>query len=413
MPERSLAAPALAPNVFIGRQPIYDRELRVIGYELLYRGGEGNRAGEIDGDRATSQVLVNAFLEIGLERLVGDRLAFINLTRAFLTAFPELGLPRERVVLEVLEDIEVDEEVVAAVRGLSRKGYRIALDDFIFHERLRPLVDLADIIKIDVLALSAEALAEHVARLRHPRRRLLAEKVEDQAMFRRCRELGFDYFQGYFFCRPEVVKGRRPPPNRMAVLRLLAELQDPRTTAERLEALVGADAALGYRLVRLVNSPWFGLRTRVDSLRRAIVVLGTRQLRALASVLAMARIEGKPSELMTLALVRARMCELLAARSGRADPQAAFTAGLFSVLDALLDQPMDELLEELPLADEVAAALARREGPVGAILDCVLRYEHAEWERACCPGLRPEAVRDAYLEALDWAREVQRAVGVA
>lgn len=408
MGEGQQAARSLAADIYIGRQPIYDRGLRVIGYELLYRGGAANRAGLVDGDQATSQVILNAFLEIGLERLVGDRLAFINLTRGFLTAFPDLPLPREQVVLEVLEDIEVDGEVVRAVLELSRKGYRIALDDFIFHERLRPLVALADIIKIDVLALSEGELIAHVARLRAPGRKLLAEKVEDQAMFRRCRELGFDYFQGYFFCRPEVVKGRRPPASRLAVLRLLAELQDPDIPTQRLETLISADAALSYKLVRLVNSPAFGLATRIDSLRRAIVILGLRRLRALASVLALARIEDKPSELMTLALVRARMCDRLARRLGTVDPDAAFTTGLFSVLDALLDQPMEAVIEQIPLAEEIGQALLGRAGPVGTVLDCVLRYEHAEWERACCPGLPPEAIRDAYLGALDWAREVQR-----
>ncbi len=390
-------------EIFIGRQPIYDRALDVFAYELLYRSGETDRAGELDGDAATSQVLLNTFTEIGLEHLVGDHLAFINLTRPFIMGENPLPLPEGRIVLEILEDIVVDAQLVDAVRKLSASGYLIALDDFIYHESLRPLVDLADFIKIDVRQLDRHTVRDHVTQLRPHRARLLAEKVETLEEFEYYRDLGFDYFQGYFFCRPKVIRGHRMPSNRLATMRLLSRLQDPQVQVDELESIISQDVSLSYRLLRYINSPFFGLAHNVGTIHQAVVYLGNRTLKTWITLVALAGIDDKPHELMTIALVRGRMCELLAGSLKLRNKETFFVVGLFSALDALLDAPMEEVVRTLPLSDEVVAALLRREGLAGEILQDTLAYERGDWDGVKCRRLDPRTVKTAYLDAVTWA----------
>jgi len=389
-------------QVYIGRQPIFDRDNRVFAYELLWRGGDDNRAGFADGDLATTQVMLNALTEIGLDRLVGEHRAFINLTRRFLLGEQPLPEMTDQVVLEILEDIAPDAEVIAAVRRLAALGYCIALDDFLYRPELEPLVELADIVKIDLLALDAAALREHVTRLRRYPLKLLAEKVENAEQHALCLDLGFDYFQGYYYARPNVVAGRRMPANQMALLQLLAALRDPDLGDAELEELIGQDVGLAWRLLRYINSARFGLSREIDSIRQAIALLGRRILSQIASLLAMAQLGDKPPELMMTALIRAHMARRL---SGELDPDTCYTAGLFSVLDALLDRPMAELLADLPLSEELTRALRDRSGPVGEVLATVIAYDEADWDRVCASGIDPQTLSTAYLEAIDEAGE--------
>jgi c-di-GMP-related signal transduction protein len=264
-------------DIYIGRQPIYDRKLGVYAYELLFRAASDNSAKFTDGDQATSDVIVNTFLEIGLDNIVGDRLAFINLTRAFFVGEHTISLPRDRVVLELLEDIEADEEVVSSVKRLSEQGYSIALDDFIYHESLQPLVQLADIVKIDIMAMDRDEIREHVKALRQHPLRLVAEKVETQEEHDYCMELGFDYFQGYFLAQPKVIQGRRLPNNRLAILKLLSRLQDPEITTKQLEELIAQDVAFSYRILRYVNSAAYAPPRKIESIHQAGHVPGRQQ----------------------------------------------------------------------------------------------------------------------------------------
>ena len=391
-------------NVFIGRQPIFDRQNRVFAYELLWRGGEDNQAGFADGDLATTQVMLNALTEIGLDRLVGDRLAFINLTRRFLTGDHPLPEMTERVVLEILEDIEPTAEVIAAVKRLAGLGYTIALDDFLYQPALAPLVEQAEIVKIDLLALDADGLREHVATLRRYPVRLLAEKVENAGQHALCMELGFDYFQGYFYARPNVVEGRRMPANQVAVLQLLAAVQDPDITDGELENLIRQDVGLSWRLLRYINSARFGLNREIDSIRQAITLLGRRILCQITSLLAMAGLGEKPPELLMTALIRAHMTARLCEARGL-DADAGYTAGLFSVLDALLDRPMTELLDDLPLSAELTTALRDGQGELGSVLTTVIACDTADWSRVDDGAFDTELLNRTYLEAIDQAGE--------
>ena len=391
-------------NVFVGRQPIYDRRLAVVGYELLFRAGGLSETAEFaDPDRASTQVILNTFLEIGLEQLVGDKPAFLNLTRGFLLGEYSFPFPRNRVVLEVLESIEVDDAVVAAVRDLTQRGYQIALDDFTYHPRLAPLVEMADIVKLDVLQCGRAELRDHVAELRRHDVRLLAEKIETQDMYEFCRAEGFDYFQGYFLCRPKTVGAQVVRAGRLASLRLLSRVQDPDIRLDELEGIIRQDVGLSFKLLRLVNSAFYTLPVQIQSIRQTLLLLGLQRIRAWASLLLLAGIEEKPHELMVTAMVRARMSERLGAARGEPDVDAYFTAGLFSTLDALMDMPMEEVLRELPLSGELAKGLLRGEGGIGEVLACVLAYERGDWERVVCPGVEQEGIAKAYLEAVRWA----------
>jgi EAL and modified HD-GYP domain-containing signal transduction protein len=392
-------------DVYVGRQPIYDRQLEVYAYELLFRSGEVNQARVMDGDQATSQVILNTFMEIGLETIVGPKLAFINLTRDFILQDYSFVFPAGRVVMEVLEDIPVDTELLTAVRRLSTQGYLIALDDFIYHERLQPLVELADIIKVDILALDQRALQEHVATLRQYKVKLLAEKVETQDHFKYCRDLGFDYFQGYFFCKPEVIRGQRVPANRMTTLQLLVKLQDPETDFAELEAIISRDVSLSYKLLRVVNSAFYAMPQKVDSLRHALLRLGTRQIATWISLILLSRIDDKPHELMVTAMVRAKMCELLAQALKHPNKDRFFTVGLFSALDALMNSPMEEILISLPLSNDITSALLHNVGVLGDALRCVLAYERGDWEAVNCYGVDGSTITEAYLQAITWTTE--------
>ncbi|MFQ5645251.1 MAG: EAL and HDOD domain-containing protein [Thiogranum sp.] len=395
-------------DIFIGRQPIYDRKLVVYAYELLFRTADMNAAAITDGDQATSDVIINTFLELGLDNIVSNRLAFINLTRSFFVNEHSISLPKDRVVLELLEDIEADDDVVAGVKRLSDQGYTIALDDFIYHESLKPLVKLARIIKIDIMALDRDEVRDHVRALRKHSLSLLAEKVETQEEFDFCMELGFDYFQGYFLAQPKVIRGQRLPNNRLAILKLLSRLQDPDISPQQLEDLIARDIAFSYRILRYVNSAAFALPRKIESIQQAVVILGLQSIKSWTTLLAMSQVDNKPAELVITAMIRAKMAEELARAQHAERPDSFFTVGLFSALDALMDNTMEEILTQLPLADHISDALLQRKGLHGEVLSIVLAYERGQWDRIQSTALSRAQIRDCYLMAVQWAAGIRQ-----
>jgi len=395
-------------HYYIGRQPIYDSKLSVIGYELLYRSHETLSANPQDGDAATSEVLYNSFMEIGLNELVGRHKAFVNLTRNFILNSTLIPPVNERLVLEILEDIEVDEEIVRGIALLKEKGYVIALDDFIYHEKMLPLIRLADIIKIDILAISREELREYVTSLRTFSVQLLAEKVETYEEFETCKSLGFDYYQGFFLSRPKTLKGRRIPVNHLSTLQMLAKLQDPNIAIKELEQLISQDITLSYRLLRYINSAAFSLRNKIESIHHAIVFLGLNEIKNWASLMALTKVDDKPNELFVTALIRAKMCELFADHSGAGNKGTAFITGLFSSLETIMDAPMEKLLESIPVAVEISEALLNQEGVYAEILQLALAYERGQWEEIQCPEEYRHVLPDLYREAVKWSMDAEQ-----
>jgi EAL and modified HD-GYP domain-containing signal transduction protein len=396
--------------IFIGRQPIYKKDLQVAGYELLHRAGAGNRMELTDGDQATTEVIIGSCMDFGLEALVGDRPAFINLTRSFVLGDRPLPFPQDRIVLEVLEDIAFDPPVLAGLARLSKRGFTIALDDFKFRPEAIPALEIADMVKVDVLQHSPAQLEHQVSQLRPFGVALLAEKVESHEMFARCKRLGFEYFQGYFLCRPNLIEGHRHTSHRGALVSLLAALQKPDAELKDLEALIVQDSALTLRLLRYMNSAGMGLRRTITSIRQALMLIGSRTIQNWVTLILLAGVENKPAELTRTALVRARMCELIAISECKPQPATYFTAGLLSLLDAALDWPMHELLQQLPVHEQIKAALLSRGGELGETLQGVSDYEQGAWEQLSQDPARSALYRQCYFDALQWAEDQLKAL---
>jgi EAL and modified HD-GYP domain-containing signal transduction protein len=398
-----------APS-FAARQPIYDRALDVHAYELLFRAGDVVHAGVRDD--ATAGTVVTTFADIGLDALVGGRSGFVHVTRDFVMHGLATLLPAGRVALELHRSDALDPQVLAELERLGELGYTIVLDDFVMSEDSLPLLEVAHCVKLDVQAFTRDRLAAQVAELAPHHVKLIATGIEDHHTFEFCRDAGFDYFQGYFFCRPRTVAGHGVPANRLDQIRMMAVLQDPGCELDDLERAISSDPGLSVRLLRWVNSAYFLLPRKLSSVREALTLLGVRNVRSWALLMTLAGIEDQPSELIRTAMTRAKMCELVAQALDRPDADEHFTVGLFSVVDAFMDTDMRDVLSELPLSPEVSDALLGRSGHLGEVLDWVLTYERGRFE-CLAPSPRADAVlRDAYVVALRFADEAESAAPV-
>ena len=402
---------AVTLDVCVARQPILGADGSVTGYELLYRRGS-HEVTAVGADRVAmaSDVMVHTFLEIGVERLTQGRVAYLNFTRELLLAGAYSLLDPSRVVIELLEDVEPDDDVVEACRTLVEAGYTLALDDFVYTPAHEPLLALAAVVKIDVLGRDEASLAELLARVRPFGARMLAERVETDEARRMCERLGFDLFQGYFFARPENVSSRSLPADVVTIAEVMNLLLDVRATDAQIEEAVRRDPSVSYKLLRSVNAAATGGRG-IESIRHALQLVGRMGLHrwlALLLVSSAARGGGVGVELVGLAMRRARMCERLAELAGRpADAGSLFLAGLFSLLDALVGVPMKELLERVHVSDDIRRALLEREGPLADALAVAEAYELADWPHvslsAARLGLSTREVGAIWMEALEWS----------
>lgn len=403
-------------NIFLARQPIFDRELNLIGYELLFRPDireTEESATPFEGDQATSMVVFNALSEIGITNLVGNKKAFINFTRNHLINPPPSS--PETIVIEVLEDIEPDDEVLAAIRALKTRGYTIALDDFVYENHLECFLELADIIKIDVLEAKNETLEYQVERLRKYKAKLLAEKVEDADMLHRCQLLEFSYFQGYFLSKPNLVTGKKVASNKLIVMRLLTQLQAPDIDPEKLHRIISNDPALSMKLLRMINSAALRRVEKIQSLFRAIILLGMDNIRHWATMLALFKLQDKPIALYEQTMLRARMCELLGLVIARREADIFFTVGMLSMLEVFFDAPLKELLSSISLSEENQDALLNHGGRTGLILATVQAYtedqwQQIEWDKLLAYGIDATIIRNAHLESLQWTIETTSAI---
>lgn len=396
-------------DIFLARQPVFNIHNEVCGYELLFRSNAGSSANVTDGNQATTSVFLNSFLEIGLDRITGGKTAFINLSQKYIVGDIDIPIPSDNVVLEILEDIRVDSALVNGVKTLSQRGYKIALDDFVLTDTNAKLVPYASIVKVDILAMDEKQLIEQVGKLSRFPVKLLAEKVETHAQHQLCRELGFDYFQGYFFAQPAIVSSRQLPANRLAMLELMSKIQSPECDLAQLETIIRQDLGLSLKLLKLINSSFYGLSRKVESIQHAVKLLGLDTLRKWLTVMSLALATDKSPELITLALLRAKMCEQLAGLYD-CNRESAFTVGLFSMLDAIADQPLDELLPRLPLSDNISSALLYRTGNLGRLLGDVDCYEKGIPPKNPCTAGKEKQRSAACLNALLWSADASHSV---
>lgn len=397
------------PEALIGRQPIFDRDMNVFGYEMLYRSEkQSTHASFLDGNMATSQVMLNLFLEIGLEHIVGTAPAFINLTKEFITGEHTLPFGPEQVVLEVLEDITADTELENALIRLSNEGYSIALDDFVPGTGWDHMVQYVDFIKVEYPEIPRHELPILVERLKEFDVKLLAEKLETQEDHDHCMALGFDYFQGYFYCKPKVISSDRIPQNKLAVMTLLNKIQDPDISMNEVSELVKQNIALSYKILRYINSAAFSMRTKVESIDRAIGYIGLDQIKQWVTIMSLAGIDDKPLEIIETALIRSKMCEILARECAKSEIGKYSTVGLLSIIDVLMDKPMEKVLEQLPLASEINSALIEHYGDIGDILETVLLYEQGKVTELNSRDMDIEQLSSAYLKAVIWEQEIRQ-----
>jgi c-di-GMP-related signal transduction protein len=396
---------------YIARQPILDLRGRVHGHELLFRAGPV-AAFSGDGDLATRTMLDNAML-FGLEKLAGGQPAFVNCTSESLIGRMVEVLPPNATVLEVLESLEPTEELISACKDLKKKGFRIALDDFSWQPGIEPLLELADYVKVDFVAMNAEDRRRLLRQMQGCKATLVAEKIETQKDYRQACAEGFTLFQGYYFCRPILLKNRKVPANCLHHMKILSHLRSDPLEVRQLAQLIKPDPSLTFRLLRLANSPLCAVRQRVRSLQAALVLMGDILLRrVLTLAIASEWTAGAQSAVLRTVFVRGRFCELAAGLCAL-DPTEQYLLGMFSLLPAMLRLPMCELVPVLPLREEIRAALNGTVNNERTLLQWIECYEQGDW--AACDAavqscrLDPAKLFQCYAEAIDWAEDALQA----
>ena len=400
--------------MFVARQAIFDRNRRVYGYELLFRStSERNNFDSTAGAQATTEVISNSLFAVGLDNLCGGKQAFVNFDREMLLQEWYKALSAKNTVIELLETVTPDDEILAACRCLVRQGYRIALDDFVFHPDYEPLLQIASLIKVEIESASRSRQEEMLSAYHGRGIKLVAEKVENYEQFEWARKAGYDFFQGYFFAHPVVMRGQQILAAKVHHLRLLHEIQQCELDFDHLTSLISEDVAFSYKLIRFASSALFSRRGRIRSIREALVTLGEDNIRRWVALVVLSRLaEDKPGELVACSLIRAKCCGLMGQWVGREVREQAFLMGLFSLLDALLERPLDEALAEVRLTPTIKAALlglAPDGDGLTTLYKLVRHYEVADWDEvgrlAGELKIPAQAVLEAYGEAVHWANQ--------
>lgn len=398
-------------ETFIARQPIFNLKQEVYAYELLFRSGMDNFFDGKNPDQASSKVIGDSVLLHGLDVLTAGKKAFYNVTRQTLTEGYCAMLPKEQAVIEILENIEPDAETLEACRKLKKSGYLIALDDFVYEEKFEPFLEIADIIKVDFLLSNKEAQRK-MAEMCIPKGiKMLAEKVETWEVYQEAKEMGYCYFQGYYFSKPTILSTKDIPGFKLHYLQILQEIQKPELSYQGLENIIKQEMSLSYKLLRYINSAFFGWQVTVSSINHALVLLGEIEVKKWTSLMALSNMaEGKTDELVVQAIIRAKFCESLAPKVGMAArAQDLFLMGMFSLIDGIMDRPLEEVLEKIPIESDIKAALLGEEGPLRDIYQLILAYEKGEWE--AIPALHEklrldeDGIAEFYLQAVDWANQ--------
>ncbi len=397
---------------FIARQPIFDTKGRVYAYELLFRSGLHNYFDCDDADHAAASVIANSSLLFGLNEMTGKAKAFINCTSKVLVQDYMTVLPKEQAVIEILEHVEPTPEIIAACKKLKQLGYTLALDDFVYQKKYEPLLELADIIKVDFLLSDVEE-QEKLAKMLIPRGiRMLAEKVETHEVYEQAKQMGYQLFQGYFFAKPVIVSRKDIPTNKLQFLRILKDVHAEEIEFKKLAETIQSEVSLSYKLLKLINSAAFALRHKVTNILQALSLLGIREIRSWVSLLSISSMaDDKPAELVVSSLVRARFCQQLAAAIGFEGRKSdLFLMGLFSLLDTIMSRPLDEILREITVEEDIQAALLGEPGTFHSLIKLITVIDKGEWEEmsqiSAELGIEEAQISQAYKDAVTWAYDI-------
>lgn len=394
---------------YMARQPILDADKNLYGYELLFRDGVANSFPNINADEATSKLITEHHLLMGVEKITGGQQAFINFSADTLIHHFPTSIDPKSMVIEILETVPISSELLTACRELHSMGYRLALDDHDFEAKWDIFLPYVSVIKVDVQQFNLLQISKYLSRIRHHPVTLLAEKVETADEFEKLRQMGFDLFQGYFFARPEMLKHKKIASSKLNLLLLIAEASKQELDFEKLSAIVERDLGLSYKLLRFVNSASFARDKPIGSLKHAMIYMGEAELKKFIALLALANLsEDNGSELLKMSVVRARFCDLLAElNQDENNPPCAFLTGLFSLVDALLEQPLAQLLDDLPILPAIKQALLQHSGQLGKYLELAKAFEQADWlqqQQLSQQTLkRPQDLSPVYLQAVSWA----------
>jgi len=370
-------------EVFLARQPVFTTEKKLFGYELLFRHGLENYYPKgMDGDVSTSNLLSNIFFPFDFNEILGGKPGLINFTKNLILQKIPLLLPKEHFIIEVLEDIEPDEDVLLSLSILSRKGYTIALDDFVYHKKFLQMIELSKIIKFDIRATPLKALYETLQDIRAEHKiRVLAEKVETYAEFEQAKEMGFDLFQGYFFSKPEILSTKGISSGQITKLGLVNEVRQTELNLQKIEALIREDVSISFKLLKFINSAYFARSNAIDTIKDAIAYLGTEELKRFINIVVISDLSAdKPDELIRASIIRARMCESCGTiLNTRFSKDELFTLGLFSFMDAILDCKMESILSHIAFSEKMKLALLGQNKEFKIILNIVEVFEKGDW----------------------------------
>lgn len=393
-------------DIFIARQPIYDSEGKLFAYDLLYCPNKPTNSREIDKTQANTHALMETLADIGLEKITDENKVLIKLSWDFLIGEFVIPLPANYVMLEFAEEIPCENDTMLGLDEFINMGFTIVAEYSNFDESRVPLLERANIIKIEFLEIGRQGLASELQKLSAFKTKLLISGIETYEDYMFCKGFSPDYYEGFYYRRPKIIKGKKIRANRLATLKLLALLQKPNVEIKDIENCIRQDVTLSMKLLRCINSAKYSLRRQVESIEQAIVYLGIQQIKQWITIIALAGIDDKPQELMRTSLIRSRMCELLAEKLKKNNIDSFTTIDLFSTIDALMDDKMNNVLSLLPFSDDINAALLTGDGELGSILSYVTAYDSGNWNKVTELSLDPQEIGEIYLQSIAWASEI-------
>ncbi|MFA3791517.1 EAL and HDOD domain-containing protein [Aliiglaciecola sp. SL4] len=397
---------------YIARQAIFDKQMHVFAYELLFRDGEDNTLPNIESNEKTAKLITYSHFSVGIEEVADGKAALINFpTDTLLYRFPTLFEPHS-VIVGIVNNIEVSKKLLEALKHIKGLGYKLALNDYDFDPKWDPILTIVSYIKIDVSATNVQLIKDNKARFQQTKIKLIATEIESATLFAQCCELGFDYFQGYFFFQPETQKQKNIPSSKLNLLDLMRESANPQLDFNKIRQILEKDVGLSYMLMRFINNPIMNKRNKIESLSHALNYMGEVEIKKFIALVAIANLsDEKPTELIRLSLVRAKLCELISVAKQDADnPPKGFLVGLFSLLDALLDQKMANLLRKLPLSSDLNDALNGIHGQLREYLVIARAFEYGDWKGISHHSTKLELDQDMlhsfYHESIKWASAI-------
>ena len=401
-------------DAYIARQPIFNMKKQIFGYELLFRSGaSADTFTDAGADQATSHVIMESFYSKGMDSITGGKPAFVNFTSRLLLENTATLFPKDKLIVEILETVEPTPEIIKACRALQRRGYKLALDDFVYNPELDPLIEISRIIKFDFLCSTPKEIATTIKQVNLKGKWLLAEKIETTEMFNLAMSMGFTLFQGYFFSKPETMSAKVLSPLKISYISLMREVSmGDNMNFQKVAKAIRDDVALSYKLLRLVNSAYYGLGAEVTDINRAVAIIGTIELRKWVFMIALMGLNtDKPDEIIKMSMIRGRFIESMNLKCKLVkSSESAFQAGLFSMLDVLMEVPMNSALEGMQLAEEVREALIYSGGSLFDLLKLVISLELSDWDTtdklALNLKINANQISEVYLDAVKWCNDL-------